>query len=173
MHGVRPQPGIDDVRPHQFWFYRENHAVIGEAAQRIFSRQQAADAPSGIFERRFDCMPAIEQHRTVGLMARRTEPRSRRGGSSFGALASRAWVWLPGFSCHRRLISCVRRVCKLPTASRKRSIDFAEAPPHKPANPDLPRAEPIVFQSIRCQGSGGECPERQRGRTVNPLAMPS
>src|SRR5262249_55671305 len=27
--------------------------------------------------------------------------------------------------------------------------------------------------SIRCHGFGGECPERQRGRTVNPLAMPS
>src|SRR5215475_10402840 len=137
MHGIRPQPGIDDVRPHQFWFYRDSHAVIGEVAQRIFSRQQAADAPSGIFERRFHGMPAIEQHRTVGLMARRTEPRSRRGGSSFGALASRAWVWLPGFLCHRRLISCVRRVCKLLTASRKRSIDFAEAPPHKTSNSRL------------------------------------
>ena len=135
MHGIRPQFGVDDVRPHQFRFDRERHAVIGEAAQRIFRRQQAADAAGGIFERRFDGMPAIEQRRTVGLMNRRTELRARRRGSSFGALASRAWVWLPGFSCHRGLISCVPRLGNCPRRAESAPLTSQR---RLPINPQIP-----------------------------------
>ena len=60
MHGVRAKAGVDDIRSHQFRFDGERYAVIGKAAQRIFSCQQAADTPGGIFECRFDGMPAVE-----------------------------------------------------------------------------------------------------------------
>ena len=47
---------------------------------------------------------------------------------------------------------------------------------HLPIKRQIPtgRSEPIVFRDqYGATASGGECPERQRGRTVNPLAMPS
>ena len=51
------------------------------------------------------------------------------------------------------------------------SIDLRGLPPHKARNPDQPtHAAVYLSKSTRCGGFGGECPERQRGRTVNPLA---
>ena len=55
-----------------------------------------------------------------------------------------------------------------------RSIDFTRASPHKTDKLGRPPVGLIVFRDQ--QGANrlqGECPERQRGRTVNPLAMPS
>ena len=49
------------------------------------------------------------------------------------------------------------------------AVDTGATPPHKTARGNL---RPAGFS--RCFSTGwGECPEWQRGRTVNPLAMPS
>src|SRR6185295_1555776 len=49
------------------------------------------------------------------------------------------------------------------------SIDFDQVPDHKTAGPDR-RASPVCLSRSMWCGGLGECPEWQRGRTVNPLA---
>ena len=63
MHGIRRQAGGQRVGPHQFGLKRQRDAVFGEAAQRIFCRQEAADAARRIGQRRGDAVPAVQDDR--------------------------------------------------------------------------------------------------------------
>ena len=94
-------------------------------------------------------------------------------------LDARCWRTLASASA----VSCVHRT--LGRASQRASsdqfwVDRPEPPPHK-RSIEAPHCRG-AFASGRprraglqapLQWSPGECPERQRGRTVNPLAMPS
>src|SRR5690348_15175962 len=53
-------------------------------------------------------------------------------------------------------------------SNRPRSIDFPGVADHKTANPDKRRRLSPEIEAAWL--FGGECPEWQRGRTVNPLA---
>jgi hypothetical protein len=67
MHGIRRKTGGQRIGPHQFGLKRQLYAVFGEAAQRIFRSQQAADAACGIGQRRGDAVPTVQDDRPCAI----------------------------------------------------------------------------------------------------------
>src|SRR6185436_8400049 len=106
VHGVRTELCIDNVGPHQFRLKRQGNAVVGEAAQRVLGREQAAEAARRVFERGLDRVPTIEDgepgcvagaracRRPLATVPLHTNPR------------------LPGSAGHVALFPCVPRLCK-------------------------------------------------------------
>ena len=110
VHGVGAELCVDNVGPHQLRLERQRDAVVGEAAQRVLGREQAAEAARRVFERGLDRVPAIEDGEpgcVAGARACRrplaTVPLCTNLQTIFG---------LPGFAGHAGLFPCVLRLCK-------------------------------------------------------------
>ena len=110
VHGVGTELCVDNVGPHQLRLERQRDAVVGEAAQRVLGREQAAEAARWVFERGLDRVPAIEDGEpgcVAGARACRrplaTVPLCTNLQTIFG---------LPGFAGHAGLFPCVLRLCK-------------------------------------------------------------
>ncbi len=60
MHGVRRELRRNRLRPHQFRRQRRLDAFLRQAPQRVFGRQQPAEVPRRIGERRRHGVPAVK-----------------------------------------------------------------------------------------------------------------
>ncbi len=66
MHGVGPEPLVDQAWPHDFGLNAGLDLIVGEAPGGIFGQQQLSNVPPRIGERRRDRVPAIEDHGVIG-----------------------------------------------------------------------------------------------------------
>ena len=66
MHGVGPEPLVDQARPNDLGFHASLDLVLGEAPGGVFGQEQLANAPPRIGKRRRDRVPAIEDHGIIG-----------------------------------------------------------------------------------------------------------
>ena len=108
VHGVGTELCVDNVGPHQLRLERQRDAVVGEAAQRVLGREQAAEAARRVFERGLDRVPAIEDGEP-GCVA---GARARRRPLATVPLCAKTIFGLPGFAGHAALFPCVLRLCK-------------------------------------------------------------
>jgi hypothetical protein len=102
MHGVRREPRRERIRPHHLGRDGDGNAFIGEPAQRVLGREQAANAALGIGERRGDGVPAVEDDLIARLAPRAPIAAARRA-------AARFWPRLPFPFAHARFLSRRRR----------------------------------------------------------------
>ena len=66
MHGVRAEPLVDQVRPHDFRGHAGVDVVVGQPPRGVFGQQQLANLALRIGQRRRHRVPAIENDRPVG-----------------------------------------------------------------------------------------------------------
>src|SRR5581483_12131740 len=89
VDGFRPHARRDGVRSHDLDIPAPRNAVFNEPARGIICGAEAADVARGIFQRRFDGVPAVEDDRPIrgpqGASLRSAWPR--RMGSSGGPAA--------------------------------------------------------------------------------------
>ncbi len=60
VHGVRPEPAGERVRPHDLGRDRQGDAVLGQPAGGVLGGVELADAAVGILQRRLHRVPAVE-----------------------------------------------------------------------------------------------------------------
>src|SRR5262249_42475190 len=115
VHRVGREPRRERIGPHHFWRDRDADAVFGEPAQRIFGRQQAANAPVGIGERGRDSVPAVQDD-----VIARFAPRAAFAAATLNA--ARLRPRLPFALAHEAVLSWRRRSGNLSrkTIGRKR-----------------------------------------------------
>ena len=75
MHGVGPEPLIDQIGPDDFRRHAGVDVFIGKTPRGVFGQQQFPDVALRIAERRRHRVPAIENDRTVDRAS-----RSRQAG---------------------------------------------------------------------------------------------
>jgi hypothetical protein len=78
VHGIWPEPLVDQVRPDDFRGHAGVDIFVRKAAGGVFGQEQFSDLALGVGQRRRNGVPAIENHRPVG--ARFPVPSSRWPG---------------------------------------------------------------------------------------------
>ena len=81
VHSVGTELCVDNVGSHQLRLERQRDAVVGEAAQRVLGREQAAEAARWVFERGLDRVPAIEDGEPGCVAGARTRRRAACHGA--------------------------------------------------------------------------------------------
>src|SRR5688500_2127290 len=143
MHGARTGGAVDLVRLDRFGKRRD--AEPAQALPRVRGRQDAADAPARVLQGRERAVPAVDERRAG---SGRSGPRAAPAGPPPHPAAS---------SRPRGAIqSLTGQSLTGPGGLRiyAKGRGMGQAPARRQSS-----------QSVK-----GECPERQRGRTVNPLA---
>ena len=148
------------------------HAFLGQSARGIFGGEQLAHVPGRIAQRGGHRMPAIHHDGRVGAAA-----QGCRGGRARSARAARpARGWRPVLrrsgAGHVGDFGAIAWCLNRSDAGRTASIDLNRMAAHKPRKSrPADGSRPFIFRDqYGTTAFGGECPEWQRGRTVNPLA---
>src|SRR5215204_1748962 len=107
MHGVGPEPLVDQVRPDDFGGNAGVDIFVGKPAGGIFGQEQLSDSPFRVGQGRRNRVPAIENHRPV--RARFPVPVTGRTGEFppffEGFTAATAEWWFSVAIAHGELVS--------------------------------------------------------------------
>ena len=108
MHRVGGEPPRDIVRPNDLMLRGQGDAALDQTARGVFRGQQPAHAARGIFQRSFDAVPAIENDKTVAVIAETAAcPRAAAAAGAADAAFRCPWgTAIPDAAItHRRLMA--------------------------------------------------------------------
>ena len=122
--------------------------------ERVLRGEQPADRAARVPQRRERAVPAVDDVRAA---------RRAAGARSVAGLPSRVSVVAPSVQCSRR------RGPASPARAGRQLLTGRARPAYTPATEPSARGSRF-FKPDSGRTGPGECPEWQRGRTVNPLA---
>ena len=166
MDRVGLEQAIDLTWPHHLRFDPQAADLVRKPSRGVVGGEEAAQVPALVAQRLGDGVPPVEHGDFPGLSRTALAAPAAIGGAFARSATARL-----GLSVAHRLFSTHALMPHI-TASLAAGclIDTGEAGHHKSAR-GIPAAAGSRWTRVtRSRGCKGECPERQRGRTVNPLA---